>query len=304
MFSKTVCPNILPLPRLFINTNHNIPDWKRWALKGFFRPPSSSPSIHLTEDEVNNGITAADFIMPLSKIDNVWTLSTKTKNNHFKRRPIKFMQPAEASSSELTDLDLSEDDDEDEGDENTNLDRHPPSLKETPTKRSREPSEDDDTRNRSGKRAKLEDIVRSISSLPCSPIVLPRPLDSEDVADEEHDPLPKFRVPRQILFSYGWKPLSATDSLASRRQREREEEAGTGTGTDVLPACGSDDPSTSTLPSSELTSSLPSAKYPSDYPSSNVAPSISLSIRSYNDTPYQSQVSLCTLSFFRERLLI
>ena len=288
MFSKTVCRH-LTAARLFINTNHDIPDWKRWALKGFFRPPSSSPSIHLTEDEVNNGITAADFIMPLSKIDNVWTLSTKTKNNLLKRRPIKFMQPAEASSSELTDFDLSEDED----DENTNLDRHPPSLEETPAKRSREPLEDDDTRNRSGKRAKLEDIVRSISSLPCSPIVSPRPLDSEDVADGEHDPLPKFRVPRQILFSYGWKPLSATDSLASRRQRERKEEVGMGT--DVLPACGSDDPLTSTPPSSEPTSSSLPAKYPSDY--SNVDPSNSSSI-SYNDTPYQLQVSLCTPSFF------
>ena len=227
--------------------------------------------------------------MRLSKIDNVWTLSTKTKNNSVKRRPIKFLQPTEGSSSELTDFDLSlDEDDEGDGDiENTNLDMHPPSLVEAPTKRCREPSEDDDTRNRSGKRAKLEEIIRSISSLPCSP----RPLGSEDVVDELHDALPKFKVPRQILLSYGWKPLSATDGLTRRRQREGEEESRTGT--EVLPACGYDSPSISTPPSSEPTPSILPATYPFDYPSSKANSSNSSSIRPYNDVPRSVlQVSL------------
>ena len=282
----------------FSKIRTTIPDWKRWALKGFFRPPSSSPSIHLSEEDVNNGITAVDLIMRLSKIDNVWTLSSKSKNNNLKRRPIKFMQPTEGSSSELTDFDLSSLD-EDEDDEDTSLDLHP----STPAKRCREPSEGDDTKNRSGKRAKLEEIIRSISSVPCSPIVSTCPLGSKDGLDEEHDPLPKFKVPRQILHSYGWKPLSATDGLSRRRQREQqqEEEDEDGTGTNVLPTCGSDDPSTSTHPSSEPTTSSLPAKYPSDdYPSSKSNPSNSSSIRPYNDTHYQalpwsmSQVSLCT----------
>lgn len=202
--------------------------------------------------------------MRLSKVDNVWTLSTNTKNNNLKRRPIKFMQPTEGSSSDLTDFDLSLDEDED--DEITHLDLHPPSSVETSTKRCREPSEGDDTKNRLGKRAKLEEIIRSISSPPRSPIVL------TCSGDEEHDPLPKFKVPRQILHSYGWKPLSATD-VARRRQPEEEVEAGTRT--DAIPICNSDDPSTSIPPSS--------------------GPD--------NDTPHQvllrsaSQVSLCTPSF-------
>jgi hypothetical protein len=271
-----------------------IPDWKRWALKGFFRPPSSSPSIHLSEEDVNNGITVVDLIMRLSKVDNVWTLSTKTKNNNLIRQPIKFMQPTEGSSSELTDYDWSFDEDEDEDDEITNLDLPSPMPVETPTKRCRKPSEDDDTKNRSGKRAKLEEIIRSMSSLPslpCSPIVSPRLLGSGDMFDEEHDPLPKFKVPRQILHSYGWKPLSATDGLTRPRQREEQQEEEDEAGTDVLPTC--DDPSTSTPPSSELIS----------YPSSKANTSNSSSIRPYNDTPYQAllgsvlQVSLCTLSF-------
>ena len=175
--------------------------------------------------------------MRLSKIDNVWTLSTNTKNNNLIRRPIKFMQPTEGSSSELTDFDMSLDEDED--DENTN----PPSLVETSSiKRCREPSEGDDTKNRSGKRAKLEEIIRSISSSPRSPIVT-------TCSVEEFVPLPKFKVPRQILHSYGWKPLSATDSLARRRQREEQREE-VDEGMDVLPACNSDDPSTSFLLSS------------------------------------------------------
>ena len=211
------------------------------------------------------------------------------------------MQPTEGSSSELTDFDLSSLD-EDEDEEDTNLDLHP----STPTKRCREPSEGDDTKNRSGKRAKLEEIIRSISSVPCSPIVLTCPLGSKDVFDEEHDPLPKFKVPRQILHSYGWKPLSAADGLSRRRQREeqQEEEDEAGMGTDVLPTCGSNDPSTSTPPSFEPSSSSLPAKYPSDdYPSSKLNPSNSSSIRPYNDTLYQAlprpalQVSLCTLSF-------
>jgi hypothetical protein len=248
-------------------------------LKGFFRPPLSSPSIHLSEDDVHNGITAVDLIMRLSKVDNVWTLSTITENNHLKRRPIKFMQSTQDSSSELTDFDLSLDEDEDnkltdfdmsldedeDNNETTNLDLHPPIS----TKRCRKPSEDEDTKNRLGKRAKLEDIIRSLSSLPCSPIVSSRPLGS---GDGELDPLPKFKVPRQILHSYGWKPLSATDGLARRRQREDQEEVDeAGTGTDVLPTtCGSDDPSTST----------PLASYPAN-------PSIPPSIGPYNDSPDQ-----------------
>jgi hypothetical protein len=238
MFSKTVCQYLTGLPLLsYIPTT--ILDWKRWALKGFFRPPSSSPSIHLSEEDVNNGITAVDLIMRLSKIDNIWTLSTNAKNNKFKRRPIKFMQPTEDTLSDLTDFSL----DEDEGDENTNLDQHPP-----PTKRCREPSEGDDTKNRLGKRAKLEEIIRSISSPP-PPVIL---TCSGDGFDEEHVPLPKFKVPRQILHSYGWRPLSATDSLARRRQREEQQEevVEAGTGTDLLPTCNPDDPSTSILPSS------------------------------------------------------
>ena len=252
-------------PSFFFLKPNMFPDWKRWALKGFFRPPLSSPSIHLSDDDVNNGITAVDFIKRLSKVDNVWTLSTITENNNLKRRPIKFMQSTQDSSSELTDFDLSLDEDEDSN-EITNL------LVEKPTKRCRNPSEDDDTKNRLGKRAKLEDIIRSLSSLPCSPVVSSRPLGS---GDEELDPLPKFKVPRQILHSYGWKRLSATDGLDRRRQREDQEEVDeAGTGTDVLPTCGSDDPSTSTLPSSEQTS-LPAN------------PSNSSSVRPCNDTPDQ-----------------
>jgi hypothetical protein len=213
-------------------------------LKGFFRPPSSSPSIHLSEEDVNNGITAVDLIMRLSKIDNVWTLSTKTKNN-VERRPIKFMQHMEDKSSDSSTWlsDLSSDS---EDDEITNLDLRPPSLVETSTKRCRDPSEDDDTKNGSGKRAKLEEIIRTMSSPPCSPIVL------TDSFDEEHDPLPKFKVPRQILHSYGWKPLSATDGMDRKRQREEqpEEDVEPGTRTDVLPTGGSEDPSTSASPSS------------------------------------------------------
>jgi hypothetical protein len=201
--------------------------------------------------------------MRLSKVDNVWTLSTISENNKLKRRPIKFMQSTQDSSSELTDFDLSLDEDEDNN-EITHL--HPP----TPTKRCRKPSEDDD---RSGKRAKLEDIIRSISSLPCSPVVPSRPLDSGD------GELPKFKVPRQILHSFGWKPLTATDGLARRRQREDQEDVDE-TGTDLLP--GSDGPSTSIASSSEQTS----------YPANSSIPS---SIRPYNDTP--DQVSLCTFSF-------
>ena len=288
-YERDVLKNGMPtscqsLPPFFKHTNHDYPDWKRWALKGFFRPPSSSPSIHLSEDDVNNGITAVDLIMRLSKIDNVWTLSTKTKNN-VKRLPIKFMQPSSegSSSSDLTDFDMSldEDEDEEDDDENTNLDLHMPSPPvETSAKRCREPSQSEDSKNRSGKRAKLEEIIRSMSSPPpCSPILL---TCSGDVFDLENDPLPKFKVPRQILHSYGWKPLSETDGLARRRQHGEQQEEVDEAGTDVLAMCNSGDPSTST---------------PVNEPSS---------LGQDNDTPHQAllgselQVSfeLCSLSFF------
>ena len=186
------------------------------------------------------------------------------------------MQPTEGSSSDLTDFDLSLDEDED--DEITNVDMHPPSSVETSTKRCRDPSEGDDTKNRLGKRAKLEEIIRSISSPPCSPMVL------TDVFDKEHDPLPKFKVPRQILHSYGWKPLSASEGLPKRRQREEQQdgEVEVGTGRDGIPICGSDDPSTPIL----------------------------LSPGPGNDTPHHAllrsvlQVSLCYPFFPSERLLI
>lgn len=203
--------------------------------------------------------------MRLSKIDNVWTLSTNTKNNKVERRPIKFMQPTESTLSDLTDFDLSLDEDEDDDDEITNLELRPPSSVETSTKRCRDPSESDETKDRLGKRAKLEEIIRSISSPPCSPIVLTDVLDKE-----QNDPLPKFKVPRQILHSYGWKPLSATDGLVRQRQREEQqgEDVEAGTGMDVIPRCGSADPSISIL----------------------------LSSGPQNDAPHQLQVSLCVPS--------
>lgn len=175
-----------------------------------------------------------------------------------KRRPIKFLQPTDGSSSELTDFDLSLD--EDEGPEittrNTNFHPHPACVVETPTKRSREISEDDESKNRLGKRAKLEEIVRTISSLPSTPITSsdgPRPGDVFD-----HEPLPKFKVPRHILHSFGWIPLSTMDRIPRRRQREEREQ--------VEPAmnavCSSGDASTSTPTSPNLTSSTTLVPYP------------------------------------------
>ena len=220
--------------------------------------------------------------MRLSKIDNVWTLRT---SNNLKRLPITFMQPMDGSSSKLTDFDLSDEDSEITT-RNANLNLHPPFVTETPTKRTRETPEDDDAKNRSGKRAKLEEIVRSISSLPCTPIVPSDGPRSGDASDKDHDPLPKFKVPRQILHSYGWQPLSAMDGVARRLQREEqgEEEEETEVRTDVLPACGLGDASTSIPPSPSPTSSTTLVHHPptpSDEPmndSSNTNPSSSSSI--------------------------
>ena len=188
-----------------------------------------------------------------------------------KRRPIKFMQPTEGSSSDLSDCSLSslddiDDSDEDEDDENTKFDQHPTSSVETPAKRCREPSEGDDTKNRSGKRAKLEEIIRSISSPPCSPIVL---TCSGDVFDEELDLLPKFKVPRQILHSYGWKPRSATDGLAwgPVREEQMEVEVEVGMVTDVP-----NDASTSILLSSGQDNDTPHQAPPQPVPQVSFQP--------------------------------
>jgi len=191
----------------------------------------------------------------------VWTLSTRTKNNS-KCRPIKFMQATDSSSSELTDLDSSDD----EHTHDMNLSLCPPFVVETPTKRGREISEEDN--NRSGKRTKMEEIIRSLSSQPCSPLAMPDPLGSEDVFEEneDHDPLPKFRAPRQTLFVHGWKPLSAMDDVARQRQREgdeEEEEMGV-----ILPAC-SFNSSTSVPTSSRPTSTSIPPDYPMNDPSSS-----------------------------------
>lgn len=153
------------------------------------------------------------------------------------------MQAIDGSSSELTDLDSSIDGDEDEElaeiTRNTNLNLHPPLVIETLTKRGREASQDDDIKNRLGKRAKLEEIVRSISSLPCTPITSAGGLHHGDLCQEEHDPLPKFKVPRQILHSCGWKPLPATTRPRQREERRMEEELQEG----IVPPCGVDNSS-------------------------------------------------------------
>lgn len=223
MFLNTVRSYLTHLS-FIINPENVKLDWKRWVLKGYFRPVSTT-TVHLTEGEVNDGITAANFKIRLSKIDNIWSLSTRGKNNDSSSsiselRPIKFMQTMNYSSSELTDLDLS---DEDEDLTRTvDLNLHSPFLIDTQTKRGREISEDhDDSKNRSGKRAKLEEIVHSISSQPCTP-------SSGDTFDGERDSLPKFKAPSHILHSYG--PLSATG-----QPRHEQEEAAE---IDVVPACG------------------------------------------------------------------
>ena len=231
-------------------TNGINQDWKRWALKGFFRS-SSSPTIHLTEEDVNDGITAVDLKMRLSKIDNVWTLSTGTKNNS-KRRPIKFIQPADCSSSDLTDLDLSDLDESVPITPNSSPKLCLPLVAETPSKRGREISEDED---RSGKRAKLEEIIHSISSQPTTPVPLP------NSGDEEDNPLPKFKAPRHILDSYGWKRLSTVDDSVRRRDEEEEEEAEA----IVVPACGFGDSSAS-IRISPTTTPVPRPLKHSDYP--------------------------------------
>jgi hypothetical protein len=206
----------------------------------------------------------------LSKIDGVWTLRTE---HNLKRWPIKFLQPTDGSSSELTDFDLSLDEDEDPemSTPNTNLNSHPAFAAETTTKRSRETSEDDESKNRSGKRAKLEEIVHSISSLPCTPIP-----SSDGQHPGDDDPLPKFKVPRHILHSYGWIPLSTMDRIPRRRQRkEQGEEPEPGTNA----ACSSISNASTSVPASpnpiSSTTVVPYPPTPSDSMNdSNVNPSV------------------------------
>lgn len=90
--------------------------------------------------------------------------------------------------------------------------------------------------------------------------------------DENHNPLPKFKAPRQILHSSGWKPLSVMDGLASRSQQgEEQAEAGSGN----LPARTFDNASTS-ITSLKLTSSTTlvlQPPIPSDDPMDDSLPS-------------------------------